>query len=129
MQAHLVALPTEGVDRNRLEHRFLQDYGRSPSPRRAWIEIHFGSGLQGVPRVALPTEGVDRNRLMAVRAASAVVALPTEGVDRNPTGLSTDFFIFVALPTEGVDRNLGGARVGGQRGRVALPTEGVDRNG
>ena len=57
----LVALPTEGVDRN-------QD----------------GEELLCPSCVALPTEGVDRNpnqRVIPDRHAG--VALPTEGVDRN----------------------------------------------
>ena len=34
-----VALPTEGVDRNLLALALLLVLARSPSPRRAWIEI------------------------------------------------------------------------------------------
>ena len=57
----LVALPTEGVDRNRQ---------RNVAAHRAG-------------RVALPTEGVDRNYgRNAITGNLIVVALPTEDVDR-----------------------------------------------
>ena len=92
-QELLVALPTEGVDRNALAG---------------------GVGLP-VARVALPTEGVDRNEdaggfaLLAVR-----VALPTEGVDRNCEYMLLGFVGMVALPTEGVDRNWTDISSGGE---------------
>ena len=57
----IVALPTEGVDRN--------------SKMSKWIMLLL---------VALPTEGVDRNSGGLPAAPAARVALPTEGVDRNP---------------------------------------------
>ena len=58
---HTVALPAEGVDRNRYN----------------WC-------LAANAMVALPAEGVDRNSKTSSAALMiAVVALPTEGVDRN----------------------------------------------
>ena len=56
-----VALPTEGVDRNK---------------------SRFQPG-EWSPRVALPTEGVDRNFDTELTVDLTDVALPTEGVDRN----------------------------------------------
>ena len=95
--AVMVALPTEGVDRNPIAVRTSSRWSPSPSPRRAWIEISeepytrwFG------PEVALPTEGVDRNLDLAGNIRLGVVALPTEGVDRNKTLLC---FSVAALPS------------------------------
>ena len=79
---------------------------RSPSSRRAWIEINHRVGLAGELRVALLAEGVDRNpwchqRCPALNGSpssrrawiemdkaygknrSEKVALLAEGVDRN----------------------------------------------
>ena len=82
---------------------------RSPSSRRAWIEISASSFLGGCSNVALLAEGVDRNNLapgqQSGRAGSpssrrawieiinglifgwmgTMVALLAEGVDRNTT--------------------------------------------
>ena len=58
---HKVALPAEGVDRNwntKARYRVC----KSPSPRRAWIEMSSGTGDAPFVNVALPAEGVDRNR-------------------------------------------------------------------
>ena len=57
----MVALLTEGVDRNHLS-------------TLAVVELM---------RVALLTEGVDRNKAMGTYTAPILVALLTEGVDRN----------------------------------------------
>ena len=56
-----VALLAEGVDRNSDALRSSYRMGRSPSSRRAWIEIREVG--KGSPRasVALLAEGVDRN--------------------------------------------------------------------
>ena len=61
MGMDVVALPTEGVDRNR------------PTPLLACTPT----------LVALPTEGVDRNGEGITGETLDRVALPTEGVDRN----------------------------------------------
>ena len=59
--AQNVALLTEGVDRNcNTFHVSFEPY-RSPSSRRAWIEIHSSFGCSLSYFVALLTEGVDRN--------------------------------------------------------------------
>ena len=81
-------------------------YARSPSPRRAWIEISLSAYYFHQVMVALPTEGVDRNSCRSSAwAAFCAVALPTEGVDRNLHRLAEIAGVRVALPTEGVDRN------------------------
>ena len=80
--------------------------GKSPSSRRAWIEI------SPTPR-ALPGK---------------VVALLAEGVDRNFSRCRNAVnIVVVALLAEGVDRNLAERVVVGS-GQVALLAEGVDRN-
>ena len=57
----LVALLAEGVDRNMEYYEKLHEKYRSPSSRRAWIEIAV-LVVPGVVRcVALLAEGVDRN--------------------------------------------------------------------
>ena len=79
-----VALLAEGVDRNGLSGATSLCGARSPSSRRAWIEIIEGSTQRVLEGVALLAEGVDRNR--AARGCGAGlrrVALLAEGVDRN----------------------------------------------
>ena len=59
-----VALLAEGVDRNH-QARVWSDRGlRSPSSRRAWIEIFGSLWLNDRSEVALLAEGVDRNNLL-----------------------------------------------------------------
>ena len=103
---------------------------KSPSTRRAWIEIFCASLMTFAPAVALHPEGVDRNRqYVGVKVQFVVVvALHPEGVDRNgsmPYGVRQLFA--VALHPEGVDRNGPYLVVDNQR-PVALHPEGVDRN-
>ena len=58
---HIVALLAEGVDRNnRAMQNALSDQ-KSPSSRRAWIEINGCIAKDLVDTVALLAEGVDRN--------------------------------------------------------------------
>ena len=58
-----VALLAEGVDRN--FQRLFQHgrFQRSPSSRRAWIEIYKLEKVYTQEEVALLAEGVDRNVL------------------------------------------------------------------
>ena len=56
---------------------------RSPSSRRAWIEMGMHSELARSLYVALLAEGVDRNAFVLGKVTSAAVALLAEGVDRN----------------------------------------------
>ena len=124
----LVALRTEGVDRNRPVQNTVSARNRSPSARRAWIEICWNSRQPTRGRVALRTEGVDRNAGDLAGSAGKQVALRTEGVDRNIlVRLHLLFGVGVALRTEGVDRNLAGVWQFSAED-VALRTEGVDRN-
>ena len=58
-----VALLAEGVDRNAQDDVDLVGLRRSPSSRRAWIEIVRVNNMVRVQRVALLAEGVDRNPL------------------------------------------------------------------
>ena len=125
----LVALLAEGVDRNRRSFFFASTAScRSPSSRRAWIEIPRLRGSGCSSRVALLAEGVDRNHTKVFHDRRRQVALLAEGVDRNTLLLlglvalywspssrrawiemfvgQCDFEIaFVALLAEGVDRN------------------------
>ena len=125
---------------------------RSPSSRRAWIEISTSEMRSPVAIVALLAEGVDRNscgsvglglpvlspssrrawiEIAAARLALACpsVALLAEGVDRNlGIPLNQKRTLEVALLAEGVDRNSRSARQQRTRPGVALLAEGVDRN-
>ena len=81
--AGMVALLAEGVDRNSLCLLVTRFHQRSPSSRRAWIEIL--AELQNIMMraVALLAEGVDRNLSLCPRPRIVFVALLAEGVDRN----------------------------------------------
>ena len=61
MPCTMVALLAEGVDRNNIERERITKALRSPSSRRAWIEIRSWLLPCGSPQVALLAEGVDRN--------------------------------------------------------------------
>ena len=82
--------------------------GKSPSSRRAWIEIQNPCCHRRSWRVALLTEGVDRNDgLTEEQAKDAMVALLAEGVDRNINAFQPITYRRpVALLAEGVDRNV-----------------------
>ena len=80
---------------------------RSPSSRRAWIEIQVSAQAGSSGLVTLLAEGVDRNsycRKQSLRCLA--VALLAEGVDRNLNSLNIAPGSKVALLAEGVDRNL-----------------------
>ena len=124
----MVALLAEGVDRNFLSTVPRPDALKSPSSRRAWIEILAQQTAAAPVTVALLAEGVDRNISRSANAARFVVALLAEGVDRNflstvprPDALKSPSSrrawieilaqqtaaapVTVALLAEGVDRN------------------------
>ena len=90
MQQHLtlfgveVALLAEGVDRNAIISATTINSYKSPSSRRAWIEI-----VKSV-----------------LNTVSLIVALLAEGVDRNSSHKAVDVDGYVALLAEGVDRNI-----------------------
>ena len=80
-----VALHPEGVDRNDTPtcHELVKL--KSPSTRRAWIEISPLRQNVMPLLVALHPEGVDRNAPVARNGNGTIlVALHPEGVDRNP---------------------------------------------
>ena len=80
----VVALLAEGVDRNCFSSGFFRHCLRSPSSRRAWIEMLAASRYDAKNLVALLAEGVDRNQLIQPMHKHVVlVALLAEGVDRN----------------------------------------------
>ena len=57
-----VALLAEGVDRNKAFQDIFNELDKSPSSRRAWIEIKTcDEFVYVVVKVALLAEGVDRN--------------------------------------------------------------------
>ena len=56
-----VALLAEGVDRNPEEEQEETEVTKSPSSRRAWIEIVHETLAGRLCEVALLAEGVDRN--------------------------------------------------------------------
>ena len=56
-----VALLAEGVDRNLTMLKKSSGNAKSPSSRRAWIEITSCRATSNLCRVALLAEGVDRN--------------------------------------------------------------------
>ena len=103
-----VALLAEGVDRNISHFGLVYLVKRSPSSRRAWIEIPNATIKSPSVIVALLAEGVDRNTERDDKVAERnFVALLAEGVDRNrfSDGLRDPEYC-VALLAEGVDRNL-----------------------
>ena len=57
----VVALLAEGVDRNFDDNEDLKTAEKSPSSRRAWIEISYVTDTCWPQKVALLAEGVDRN--------------------------------------------------------------------
>ena len=58
-------------------------FDRSPSSRRAWIEISAADAAAVPVAVALLAEGVDRNFGFSKDSHIIHVALLAEGVDRN----------------------------------------------
>ena len=73
-----VALLAEGVDRNLLQAGKGFSIQRSPSSRRAWIEISRVTTTVLLGSVALLAEGVDRN--------GTVIYIEGVGVRRPPRG-------------------------------------------
>ena len=61
LQGKAVALLAEGVDRNFCPSGSTSNSAKSPSSRRAWIEIPLTSKETRYGQVALLAEGVDRN--------------------------------------------------------------------
>ena len=80
-----VALHPEGVDRNKSCVSRKATSRRSPSTRRAWIEMIVMPLIRSaIYSVALHPEGVDRNSRSGTPCRrESLVALHPEGVDRN----------------------------------------------
>ena len=100
---------------------------RSPSSRRAWVEITRTTATSWHPAVALLAEGVGRNPFQASVLLGAKVALLAEGVGRNRSMRVVVRGKCVALLAEGVGRNKGELTAESCR-QVALLAEGVGRN-
>ena len=103
-----VALLAEGVDRNFLGTVPRPDALKSPSSRRAWIEIGPAKSTRAIwKRSPSSRRAWIEIQFINEHLTAEVVALLAEGVDRNDV-----FALFVrevrkvALLAEGVDRNL-----------------------
>ena len=74
-----VALLAEGVDRNlNLDISGLRSL-KSPSSRRAWIEIYVKKTNPRTDLVALLAEGVDRNVVASIRSKTRTGRPPRGG--------------------------------------------------
>ena len=73
-----VALLAEGVDRNKSADYIPQKEWKSPSSRRAWIEIPTRKWKLDMNFVALLAEGVDRNHVPSF-ARLIMVGRPPRG--------------------------------------------------
>ena len=105
MARFMVALLTEGVDRNIDINREFTAAARSPSSRRAWIEISgWGSSLPAAWSSSSRRAWIEI-LYTGIWAKTAPVALLTEGVDRNTSEVWPSSSVTVALLAEGVDRN------------------------
>ena len=82
-ERYIVALLAEGVDRNSTKDYKTARGEKSPSSRRAWIEIRRWPAPDRAALVALLAEGVDRNIDNWHIDCIGEVALLAEGVDRN----------------------------------------------
>ena len=123
-----VALLAEGVDRNFATGKLEPPVMRSPSSRRAWIEIRFGDRSIFLHRVALLAEGVDRNLGHPHRGRDASVALLAEGVDRNILTYNQHVDGPMSPSSRRAWIEIGHLHRGGHHWQVALLAEGVDRN-
>ena len=79
MATKLVALLAEGVDRNVFTPMLNPPELKSPSSRRAWIEIRTGRIRSQSRAVALLAEGVDRNINEAVNRYLVELGRPPRG--------------------------------------------------
>ncbi len=149
----LVALLAEGVDRNIMDTVIDNTSVRSPSSRRAWIEI-VPSLIQSLERVGSPSS---RRAWIEIRPAArrwrpaprspssrrAWIEIATTASRWRPAATSPSsrrawiemdielqdvYPAKVALLAEGVDRNKCGNHAVVADLRVALLAEGVDRN-
>ena len=73
-----VALLAEGVGRNKQRYKETLEDLKSPSSRRAWVEIPKWRNAGTVRRVALLAEGVGRNEALQARI-EALTGRPPRG--------------------------------------------------
>ena len=123
-----VALLAEGVDRNSFARIRETGCRRSPSSRRAWIEIRSSGDKPEIDKVALLAEGVDRNNTQQQGDPTDEVALLAEGVDRNYTVAGTSVAQIKSPSSRRAWIEIFYLRFVCQRLPVALLAEGVDRN-
>ena len=83
MRWRMVALLAEGVGRNFSARMASRARMKSPSSRRAWVEIKVKARFGDMPCVALLAEGVGRNRDSHSGLVGDFVALLAEGVDKK----------------------------------------------
>ena len=128
--AFAVALLAEGVDRNSIQNHLREGRNRSPSSRRAWIEI-AQNDTKLPPRSSSPSSRrawieiscSPVTLIVAVRSPSsrrAWIEIPRRGERMRCCP--------VALLAEGVDRNILDPDCKLPHQNVALLAEGVDRN-
>ena len=124
-----VALLAEGVDRNPLCGHPRGRRKRSPSSRRAWIEIDNVHVLFPPVEVALLAEGVDRNLTFGHGITPfRMVALLAEGVDRNLLLGIISGRLEMSPSSRRAWIEIAALSPSGRPQRVALLAEGVDRN-
>ena len=130
LKAVRVALLAEGVDRNRSRPAATATVKRSPSSRRAWIEISFSrsgcrhgsmspSSRRAWIEIVLDVIGADGYRR---------VALLAEGVDRNLNSCYPYDTIYTSPSPRRAWIEIGCDLSAATRGQVALLAESVDRN-
>ena len=80
----VVALLAEGVGRNRVTLSALYAFPRSPSSRRAWVEIELAANAEGKPgRSPSSRRAWVEIFLAGLECRALFVALLAEGVGRN----------------------------------------------
>ena len=101
-----VALLAEGVDRNLTYHRKKSAQKKSPSSRRAWIEIALGDDVDDSDYVALLAEGVDRNcNIWQGKSCRSMSPSSRRAWIEMSATMHSMLKLDVALLAEGVDRN------------------------
>ena len=97
-----VALHPEGVDRNAVVRALIAQSSRSPSTRRAWIEMaHHMVGNQVDESPSTRRAWIEIVSLEHQRLDDPVVALHPEGVDRNHSSFSSVFSLSSRPPPGG----------------------------
>ena len=100
----------------------------SPSSRRAWIEIGNIWSIAARRSVALLAEGVDRNDVVLAPRSGFAVALLAEGVDRNLTSARPIVHDTLSPSSRRAWIEILCWKMSTTAALVALLAEGVDRN-